>query len=191
MPTSRRGEWEHLLGIEDKREKRTKLEEYLDRGVGACWLREPQFARLTEGALLHFHQERYELLAWCVMPNHVHVLVHVWRLPLDQMIQSWKRFVATRALRLLRLECRTPIRHEPAPAGTTPNRSSALQSFWEREYWDTFMRDEEQEGKSIGYIESNPMKAKLCRNSETWPFGSGRFRDAYRRLVLPRSTRPS
>ena len=34
MPASRRGEWEHLLKIEEIREKRTKLEEYLDRGVG-------------------------------------------------------------------------------------------------------------------------------------------------------------
>ena len=41
MPASRRGEWEHLLKIEDVREKRTKLEEYLDRGAGECWLRDP------------------------------------------------------------------------------------------------------------------------------------------------------
>jgi len=33
MPASRRGEWEHLLKIEDVRERRTKLEDYLDRGA--------------------------------------------------------------------------------------------------------------------------------------------------------------
>ncbi len=55
MPASRRGEWEHLLVIEDVREKRTKLEEYLDRGVGECHLRDPRVAKLTEDALLHFH----------------------------------------------------------------------------------------------------------------------------------------
>ena len=36
MPASRRGEWEHLLAIEDLREKRTKLEDFLDRGIGEC-----------------------------------------------------------------------------------------------------------------------------------------------------------
>jgi len=36
MPASRRGEWEHLLGIEDVREKRTKLEEYLDRASASA-----------------------------------------------------------------------------------------------------------------------------------------------------------
>src|SRR5438045_689601 len=44
MPVSRRGEWEHLLEIEDNREKRTKLEEYLDRGIGECLLRRHQVA---------------------------------------------------------------------------------------------------------------------------------------------------
>lgn len=52
MPASRRGEWEHLLGIEDVREKRAKLEEYLDRGVGECHLRDPRIAHLAEESLL-------------------------------------------------------------------------------------------------------------------------------------------
>jgi len=82
MPEARRGEWEHLLKIEDGREKRMKLEEYLDRGIGQCHLRDPRVAKLAENAMLHFHNTRYELLAWCVMPNHVHVLVHVWQTPL-------------------------------------------------------------------------------------------------------------
>jgi hypothetical protein len=63
MPAARRGEWQHLLAIDDMREKRTKLEEYLDRGVGACWLRKPHVATLCEKALRFFHNERYELLA--------------------------------------------------------------------------------------------------------------------------------
>ncbi len=97
LPASRRAEWEHLLRIEDVSEKRTKLEEYLDRGHGACQLRDPRIARLVEEALLHFHDDRYELLAWCVMPNHVHVLVHVWQTPLSKLERSWKQFVQTQA----------------------------------------------------------------------------------------------
>ena len=80
MPASRRGEWEHLLAIEDLREKRTKLEDYLDRGIGECWLRQDACCTsLQRKRYCIFHKKRYELLAWCVMPNHVHVLVHVWR----------------------------------------------------------------------------------------------------------------
>src|SRR5262245_24300009 len=74
MPASRRSEWEHVLKIENVREKRTKLEEYLDRGMGECYLRDERVARFTQDALLYFHGDRNELLAWCIMPNHFHVL---------------------------------------------------------------------------------------------------------------------
>jgi len=193
MPASRRGEWEQLLRIEDVREKRTKLEEYLDRGLGACHLRDPQLARLTEEALLHFHDRTCALVAWCVIPNHVHVLVHVWRTPLWKLVRSWKRFVATQSAPPLErrspttgtapLERRSPTRRERIDDTPAPGRRPALQ--WQREYWDTFMRDEAQEQTAIRYLENNPVKAGLCRTPEDWPFSSARFRDRYRRLVLP------
>jgi REP element-mobilizing transposase RayT len=186
MPTSRRGDWEHLLKIEDVREKRAKLEEYLDRGVGKCWLRETHLAKLTENALLHFHNQQYELPAWCVMPNHVHVLVHVWQTPLWKMIASWKKFSGARANAALRQDRRSPDRHESQRFNTNePVGRSALRTFWQREYWDTYMRDEEQERKAVHYIEANPVKTKLCRAEEQWPFSSARFRKPFGRLVLP------
>src|SRR5258705_11234068 len=55
MPASRSGVWKHLLAIEDAREKRIQLEEYLDRGHGACHLRHPNVAEIVEQALLHRH----------------------------------------------------------------------------------------------------------------------------------------
>ena len=156
MPASRRGEWEHLLEIEDNREKRTKLEEYLDRGIGECLLRRHEVAEMMQQVLLHFQGIRYDLLAWAVMPNHVHVLVHVWRTPLAKLIQSWKSYSAGEANRML-------------------GRSG---EFWEIEYWETYMRDEEQERTGVRYIEANPAKARLCAVSEEWQFSSARFRGA-------------
>jgi type I restriction enzyme R subunit/putative DNA methylase len=186
MPASHRGKWEHLLKIEDVREKRLKLEEYLDRGVGKCDLRDRRTARLAEEVLLYFHGDRYDLLAWCIMPNHVHVLVHVWQTPLWKIVQNWKIRVTTE-LRRARVvaERRAPARPIGSPR-ITPSGYSALQSFWQREYWDTFMRDEEQERKAIKYIESNPLKANLCREGADWLFSSAKFRDEFRRLKVPR-----
>jgi type I restriction enzyme R subunit/putative DNA methylase len=188
MPESRRGEWEHLLKIEDDREKRTKLEEYLDRGVGECLLRGPCDAKVAEDALFHFHNERYELVAWCVMPNHVHVLVHVWQTPLWKLVAMWKKFAAAKALALLRSERRSPDRPVREDGNTGPHRNSALKPFWQREYWDTFMRDEEQEKTAVRYIENNPVKAKLCAAKEQWPFSSAKFRDQFARLVISTRT---
>lgn len=185
MPASRRAEWEHLLKLEDVRDRRTKLEEYLDRGVGSCCLLQENVAQLAEAALCFEHQKSYELLAWSVMPNHIHVLVHIWRVPLWKLIKSWKQFVARQNNDR---ERRLPSR--PVSSGhIEPVWKPAFRLKWQREYWDTFMRDEEQEQTAIRYIENNPVKAKLCR-AAAWPFSSARFRDKHRRLALPEIKNP-
>ena len=187
MPTSRRGEWEHLLGIEDVRDKRAKLEEYLDRGEGACYLRDPRIAQLADESLLHNHGKRYDVFAWCVMPNHVHVLVHVWVTPLWKMVKAWKQFIATQAQPIL-AERRPLVRRKFASIPNVPGRRPALRlqtMQWQREYWDTFMRDEKQEKSAIRYIENNPVNARLCAAPAEWLFSSARFRDQDRQLVIP------
>lgn len=193
MPASRRGEWEHLLSIaeqsntspttpgtrsiashDDKtraeasektaREQRTKLEDYLDRGLGECFLRDPRITSLMETALRFHHGSQFDLLAWVVMPNHVHALIKVGVTPMSEIIQNWKSIVAVKANRLL---------------GRTGD-------FWQLDYWDTFMRGEAQARKAIRYIENNPVKARLCRAPEEWPFSSARFRNPQtRELNLP------
>ncbi|MEP6664048.1 MAG: hypothetical protein ABJC04_10325 [Verrucomicrobiota bacterium] len=183
MPASRRSEWEQLLTIEDARDKRAQLELYLDQGIGQCHLHDPSFARLTEDALLHFHEDRYELLVWCVMPNHVHLLVEIWQTPLWKLVRSWKQFVQTQANRLL-TERRPPARRGDGAKDPAFPKKPIFQ--WEREYWDTFMRDESQEKKAVRYIENNPVKTKLCRAPEEWPFSSARLRDKFSQLVVPK-----
>ncbi|HEX9048566.1 MAG TPA: transposase [Verrucomicrobiae bacterium] len=185
MPAARRSEWEHLLKIEDVRDRRKKLEEYLDRGHGNCVLRQPDIAAIAEAALLHFHNDRYELSAWCVMPNHLHVLVNVKMTPLWKMVQSWKVRIARESGKFQQLERRVPTRRVSNMTTNAPSRSSALRGFWEREYWDTFMRSEEQTRKAVHYIENNPVKAGFCRSTEKWHCSSARFRDEYRRLIAP------
>ena len=48
---------------------------FLDAGMGTCWLRQPEVAQIIEDALLHFDGIRYRLIAWTIMPNHVHALI--------------------------------------------------------------------------------------------------------------------
>ena len=150
MPAARRSEWEALLRIEEERERNIRLEEYLDRGHGECHLRDPRVAAVVQENLLHHDGEAYHLLAWVVMPNHVHALIQIENTPLDQVLHSWKSYTASRANKVL-------------------GRTGA---FWQREYFDRYMRDEEHLRKSVRYIENNPVKARLARTPEEWPWSS-------------------
>ena len=104
------------------RDFRRQVERYLDQGAGACHLRRPEIADLVAGALQFFHEQRYLLREWVVMPNHVHVLF--WPMPnqvVSTIVKSWKQFTSTRAKPLLGLR-----------AGR----------FWQPEAYDHWVRDD-------------------------------------------------
>lgn len=152
-----------MLRIENDRERRIELEAYLDLGHGECHLRHPGIATLVENSLLFRHAVQYELRAWVVMPNHLHLLFLIQDVPMARLIDAWKGFTAKEANKLL----------------------GRKGKFWQDGYWDTYMRDSEHEKRALHYIENNPTKAHLVKSPKEWPFGSARFRDAYERVCLP------
>jgi putative transposase len=130
---------------------------FLDAGSGNCWLRRPEIARIVEDALLHFDGERYRLIAWAVMPNHVHALVEpITGHQLGNIVSSWKRFSARMANRALQ----------------------RLGPFWQDDYWDTYIRNERHFESTISYIENNPVKAGLAKEPADWPWGHARLKRA-------------
>ena len=136
-------------------ELRKRIARYEDEGHGVCWLRQPQIGALVQQALLHFDGQRYLLLAWCVMPNHVHVLVETKPgFPLPGLLHSWKSYTANEANKLLRRRG----------------------EFWQREYVDRYIRHAEHYTQAIRYIEGNPAKAGLVKYPADWPFTSARHR---------------
>ena len=94
FPTELRSEWQALFEIENDRKRRTELEGYLDQGRGECHLRRADVAAIVERSLLFRHDLEYELGAWVIMPNHVHVLFRVRDVPMSQLVDAWKGFTA-------------------------------------------------------------------------------------------------
>ncbi len=142
------------------RKRRERLQEMLDSGLGCCLLADRRCADLVEQSLLHGDGERYRLLAWVVMPNHVHVLIETlpqW--PLGKVVQSWKRHTSRRIRDLV-------------PAAPGP--------FWQRDFWDRYIRNDEHLAAALRYIEQNPVSAGLTESAEQWEFGSARLRLARR-----------
>jgi len=124
--------------------------------MGCCALAHPAVARYVQDSFLHFHGERYHLHAWCIMPNHVHVLLEPLT-DLAAIVQGWKSYTARWVLR----------RNEELAQGTP-----AAARLWMREYWDRYIRDAGHYQRTVEYIHQNPVKAGLCNAVEDWPWSS-------------------
>ncbi len=143
------------LQIASKSITAAERDAFLDAGAGACWLKQPKIAEIVENALLYFDGERYRLIAWTVMPNHVHVLIEISeRYSLGSIVGSWKRFSARLANQAI-------------------GRSGP---FWQDDYWDTYIRDERHLESTVSYIENNPVKAGLVGDAADWPWSHIRHR---------------
>jgi REP element-mobilizing transposase RayT len=129
-----------------------KLEAYLDKGRGECFLKRADIAGIVANALRFFAEERYRLDAWVVMPNHVHAVL--WPMPnqmLSAIVQSWKRFTAREANKLL-------------------NRTG--ETFWQPEAFDHWIRNDEEHARCCRYVVNNPVKAGLCAAPVDWQWSS-------------------
>lgn len=117
------------------------VERWLDAGHGSCLLRRSECAQIVAETLRHFEGERVVMVAFVVMPNHVHALfVQNPDWALEKLIHSWKRFITRQINTLL-------------------GRSG---SFWQRDYFDRLIRDENHFANCVRYIRRNPEKARLA-----------------------------
>jgi len=118
-----------------KRLMSDRVDALLDAGKGSCILRESDAANVVVENLTHFDGDRYRLHAWCVMPNHVHVVVEpLGGHQLGEILHSWKSYTAHKIGR---------------------------GQVWQSEYYDHLIRDEADYERCVAYVLSNPEKAGL------------------------------
>ncbi|MBM3189477.1 MAG: hypothetical protein FJZ90_12225 [Chloroflexi bacterium] len=145
---------------------------------GPRWLGQPEIAEVVVEALHHRDGHVYDLFAYCVMPNHVHLAgrigntAHVGRIgnppygsaaagsagvgridnptyfPLQKVMQSLKRHTARQAN--LRLGREGP--------------------FWQAESYDHVVRDAAELERVVSYVLNNPVKAGLVDSWDNWPW---------------------
>jgi REP element-mobilizing transposase RayT len=125
--------------------------------LGACSLANPKVARMMARTLMHFHTQRYHLHSWCVMPNHVHVVVTpLAENTLSSILHSWKSYSANQANDL----------------------TKSKEPFWQRESFNHICRTVESVNYFVKYVEENPVQAGLCERSEDWPYSSAGWKPA-------------
>jgi REP element-mobilizing transposase RayT len=144
-----------LATIPDDKQRSKQLHrliaEYEDTGHGDAILANVACASIVQKHLTQDHGVSYKLIAWVIMPNHIHVMIRLFDgHSLTPVVQRWKGASAVHINRHL-------------------NRSGKL---WESDYYDRFIRDMDHYHDSIAYISNNPVKAGLCEKPEDWRFSS-------------------
>ena len=121
---------------------------------GPTWLREPQIAKLVSESL-HYRDTRvYTLHAFCIMPNHVHIIFTPLRetensyYAMAKIMQSLKGYTAHEANRIL----------------------GRLGAFWQHESYDHVIRSAAEERRILQYVLNNPVKAGLAQDWSEWPW---------------------
>jgi putative transposase len=143
-------------GINQRKKRHfARFDKLLDTaGQGPRWLGNAVAAKVVSDAI-HFRDGReYELLAYCIMPNHVHLVITLERndISLYKVLQSLKRFTAREANKILA-------------------RSGA---FWQHESYDHVVRDGKELIRVIAYVLRNPEKAGLVDTWKSWRWSYSR-----------------
>lgn len=139
-------------------------DEWLDLRPQVRHLEDERLATVVQSALYHFAEERYDLIAYVIMPSHVHWLFRPreeWvasledqvrmRTPRERILHSIQRHTGIECNRLLK-------RHGP---------------FWQPESYDHVVRDEDELQRILDAIELNPVSRGWVTRRDEWRFSSG------------------
>jgi REP element-mobilizing transposase RayT len=126
-----------------------KFDELLDQQEnGPKFLEDSEIAEIVSACLHYWEKEkRYRLICYCIMPNHVHLMIKDIQKPLYRILQTIKSYTSKLANEKL-------------------NRSG--QAFWQKESYDNLIRNEDDMASKIQYIINNPVKAKLVNDWKRW-----------------------
>jgi putative DNA methylase len=164
-----------------------EYDRYLDNNREIQWLADPRVAAAIRENLYHHRGIKYSLLSYCVMPNHVHVLL---RPNLDMEADGGDRPNQRQA--------RPPVETVKSMVDEQQDRLSALAqvmhslksytatrankilgrsgTFWQDESYDHWVRDEDELIRIVEYIAANPVKAGLVQEPHQWYFCSAHDR---------------
>ena len=118
-------------------------ERLLDNGYGSCILQYPELREVIASAITYYSPSHYSIIAYAIMPNHVHLLVHFHTdTNPERLMQSIKSYSAHQ------------INLKLQKTG----------SVWMSEYFDRIVRSENDLQKYINYIENNPQNLDIGKS---------------------------
>ena len=150
--------WKEQIGYDKKKDEKSKaddktrqlltlIDKYEDSGYGQCFFSDERVAQIMADALHFYDAKRYNLISYCIMPNHVHVLIEVLgTASMSEIVHGWRSFTAHEANKVL----------------------GRKGDFWMNEYFDRYIRNEKHFETTLNYIANNPVKAGLVESPSEW-----------------------
>jgi REP element-mobilizing transposase RayT len=116
----------------------------------------PEIAELLKFQIHKFENQYYELICYCIMPNHVHLLI-------DTSVQLGNSQVVLPLFNILKFI--------KGPTAIASNKIlNKTGQFWMTESYDRYIRDDKELFNTYAYILNNPLKANLATDWRDWPY---------------------
>ncbi len=129
------------------------FDSFLDRAQeGNKWLADDGVAGIVNEGILHRDGSVYDLLAFCIMPNHVHQVFS----PVGRRDSS--PYIVTKILENLKWYTALKVNALLGRRG----------AFWQHESYDHVVRNDGELGRIIEYVAYNPVNAGLCKRWQDW-----------------------
>lgn len=132
--------WDFSPAMSNK-EKQQKIDEYLDTSINGAYLKDDILKYLFD-FLISNDKRLYELVAFCIMNNHVHILFK----PLESLSKIMQMIKGVSAKKINELLCQKG-------------------KFWADDYYDKAIRDEKHFWVVYEYIKNNPLKNSEAKAS--------------------------
>lgn len=130
------------------------FDKYLDTNMeGNHWMKQDEIAKIVSDTLHYWDKKRYDLVAFTIMSNHIHLVIDTWDTEnyvetVTTIMQSIKRHTARQSNILL-------------------NREG---QFWQRESYDHLIRNEREFKNIINYTAQNSVEAGLVKDWRDYPY---------------------
>ncbi len=133
---------------------------------GPKWLSEEAVAEMMAECLHYRDGKMYELHAFCIMSNHLHVVFT----PLLKAESLKPKFV-TQGLRFISDDPDLEAIMQSVKSYSAHKANKLLKregEFWESESYDHWVRDDSEFRRIVRYVLDNPVKAGLVDNWQDW-----------------------
>jgi len=162
--SNQKDNWEELLHIQEKRYFQ-KFDNALDKRLTEVqYLANPKITNIVTNQMHRFDEKLYNLLAYCVMSNHVHLVIDT-----QQQLQYVNPLAEITDKNYVQLD--KIMRRIKGAISRYANLALGKQGqFLARESYDHYIRNPEELERILFYVVNNPVKIGLVKKWEDFPF---------------------